>query len=290
MSTQIPAGVLSRLPAPFLVLTAVVSVQYGAALARDLFPVIGAGGTVFLRLLMAVLCLFMLFRPNIVTLYRQHFRIMALFGICIACSTLFFYLAVQRIPLGIAIAIEFIGPLVVAVRNSRTWLDRMCIGIAALSFALLVPDIGVHLDIWGVVAALIAAVFWGLYIITSPRVAAVASSYDGLIGGLIVALVIMSIPGVIQGGWQLLNPHILWQSFLMGIMAAIIPFTFEYNALQRLPARTYGVLVCSEPVVGAIIGWLILHESLNTNAIIAIIGITIASLGSTLTNKEEAHA
>ena len=290
MSTQISTSALSRLPAPFLVLTAVVSVQYGAALARDLFPFIGAGGTVFLRLLMAVLCLFALFRPNIITLFRQHFRIMTLFGICIACSTLFFYMAVQRIPLGIAIAIEFIGPLVVAVRNSRTWLDRMWIGIAGLSIALLVPDIGVRLDIWGVAAALIAAVFWGIYIITSPRVAAVASAYDGLIGGLIVSLVIMIIPGIMQGGWQLLNPHILWQSFLMGIMAAIIPFTFEYNALQRMPARTSGVLVCSEPVVGAIIGWLVLHESLNTNAVIAIIGITIASLGSTLTNKEESHA
>jgi inner membrane transporter RhtA len=290
MSTQIPAGALSRLPAPFLVLTAVVSVQYGAALARDLFPVIGAGGAVFLRLLIAVLCLSAIFRPNIVALYRQHFRIMALFGICIACSTLFFSLAVQRIPLGIAVAIEFIGPLVVAVRNSRTWLDRMWIGIAALSIALLVPDIGVHLDIWGVVAALVAALFWGLYIVTSPRVAKVASAYDGLIGGLIVALIIMSIPGILQGGWQLLSPNIIWHGFLMAIAAAIIPFTFEYNALQRLPARTYGVLVCSEPVVGAIIGWLVLHESLNTNAIIAIIGITIASLGSILTNKEESHA
>jgi inner membrane transporter RhtA len=149
MSTATPTSGLSRLPAPFLVLTAVVSVQYGAALARDLFPIIGAGGTVFLRLLMAVLCLSLLFRPNILVLYRQHFRIMTLFGICIACSTLFFYVAVQRIPLGIAIAIEFIAQLVVAVRNSRTWLDRMWIGIAALSIALLVPDIGVHLDIWG---------------------------------------------------------------------------------------------------------------------------------------------
>lgn len=289
MPNLVPVHGLSRVPAPFLVFIAVISVQYGAALARDLFPTIGAGGTVFLRLLVAVSCLFVLFRPNIVTLYRQHFRIMALFGMCIALSTLFFYLAVQRIPLGIAIAIEFIGPLVVAVRNSHTWRDRLWIGIAALSIALLIPDIGVRLDVWGVIAALIAAVFWGLYIVTAPRVAAVAAGYDGLIGGLVVALIIMSVPGIVQGGWQLLSPHILWQSFLMGIAAAIIPFTFEYNALQRLPARTYGILVCSEPVVGALIGWLILNETLNTNAVIAIIGITIASLGSTLTNKEQAH-
>jgi inner membrane transporter RhtA len=265
---------------------AVISVQFGAAMARDLFPVIGPGGTVWLRLGIAILFLTLIFRPTIWRTFRSHPKIMTAFGMSIALSTLFFYIAVERIPLGIAISIEFLGPLVVAVANARHWRDRMWIVLAAASLAMLIPDIGSNLDPWGIAAALVAGVFWGLYIVVSPKVGAVANEFDGLVVALIIAWFIMLVPGISQGGMALLQPEILWQSLLMGLAAAVVPFTCEFSALQRIPARVYGVLVCTEPIAGTIIGFIVLNEMLSIQALFAVIGVTIASVGATLSNKE----
>jgi inner membrane transporter RhtA len=286
MHTHGFAGSLQRVPATFLVMVAVISVQFGAAMARDLFPIIGPGGTVWLRLGVAILFLTLIFRPTIWRTFRSHPKIMIAFGMSIALSTLFFYMAVERIPLGIAISIEFLGPLAVAVINARHWRDRLWILLAAASLAMLIPDIGTSIDPWGVVAALIAGVFWGLYIVISPKVGAVANEFDGLVVALIVAWFIMLIPGITQGGMALLQPEILWQSLLMGLAAAVVPFTCEFSALQRIPARVYGVLVCTEPIAGTFIGFMVLNEMLSLQALFAVIGVTIASVGATLSNKE----
>lgn len=286
MHTHGLAGTLTRVPATLLVMIAVISVQFGAAMARDLFPVIGPGGTVWLRLGVAILFLTVIFRPTIWRTFRSHPRVMTLFGMSIALSTLFFYIAVERIPLGIAISIEFLGPLVVAVANARHWRDRLWIVLAAASLALLIPDIGSSIDPWGIAAALVAGVFWGLYIVISPKVGAVADEFDGLVVALIVAWFIMLIPGITQGGMNLMRTDILWQSLLMGLAAAVIPFTCEFSALQRIPARVYGVLVCTEPIAGTIIGFIVLNETLSLQAFFAVIGVTIASVGATLSNKE----
>lgn len=276
-----------RIPAPLYVLCAVISVQYGAALARPLFGTIGEAGTVFLRLTFAALILGIAFRPNLRAILSHHPRIITLFAVSMAASTACFYLAVARIPLGVAIAIEFIGPLGIALLNSHSWRDRIWVVIAAVSIALFVPDIGISLDAWGVVAAVCAAFFWGMYIVVSQRAGQQLPAFDGLVAGVVVAAILMSIPGILQGGWALVRVDVLWQSLLMAFAAAVIPFTFEFYALKRLPAQTYGILVCTEPLAGALIGWIVLHEALNGRAIVAIIGITIASLGSTLTRKEQ---
>jgi inner membrane transporter RhtA len=233
--------------------------------------------------------LYVLLRPNVVGLLRRNPWLIAAFGATIALSTVFFYISVSRIPLGVAIALEFIGPLMVALRNTRRLLERAWVLLAAASIALLVPDIGTTLDGWGVAAALVAGAFWGMYIVLAPRVAAVAKEYDGLVAALGVAWLILLIPGVWQGGAELLTFHVLWQSVVMGIMAAVIPFTFDFNALKRLPARVYGVLVCSEPIAGALVGFLVLDERLTLPAVGAIVGVTIASIGSTLTHTEGKH-
>lgn len=280
------AGTLQRVPATFLVMIAVISVQFGAAVARELFPVIGPGGTVWLRLSIAILFLTVIFRPTIWKTFRAHPMLMIGFGMSIALSTLFFYMAVERIPLGIAISIEFLGPLVVAVANARHWRDRLWIVLAAASLAMLIPDIGTNIDPLGMLAALVAGVFWGLYIVLSPKVGAVANEFDGLVVALIVAWCIMLIPGITQGGTNLLRFDILWQSLLMGLAAAVIPFTCEFSALQRIPARVYGVLVCTEPIAGTIIGFVVLNELLSFQALLAVLGVTIASVGATLSNKE----
>lgn len=277
---------MQRIPATLLVMISVISVQFGAAMARDLFPIIGPGGTVWLRIGIAIICLVLLFRPNIWRTFRAYPKVMLAFGMSIALSTLFFYIAVERIPLGIAISIEFLGPLVVAVLNARHWRDRLWILVAAASLALLIPDIGTHIDIYGVLAAAVAGVFWGLYIVISPKVAAVADEFDGLVVALIVAWCIMLVPGIMQGGTNLLRLDILWQSVLMGLAAAVIPFTCEFSALQRMPARVYGVLVCTEPIAGTLIGFFVLKEVLSIQALFAVIGVTIASIGATMSNKE----
>lgn len=283
---RISVTLFQRIPATVYVLCAVLSVQLGAALARPLFGTIGAAGTVFLRLAFASVIFTLIFRPKLLSIYRNHWRIIGSFAITIAASTGFFYVAVQRIPLGIAISVEFLGPLLVAVWHSRSWRDRMWVVIAAISIALLVPDIGDRLDVWGVLAALCAACFWGMYIVVSPRVSAVLPAFDGLVAAVIIATGLMCIPGIWQGGWQLVSGAVLWQSALMALAAAVIPFACEFYALRRMPARTYGILVCTEPIAGALIGWIVLGEALHTRAIFAIIGITIASLGSTLTTEE----
>lgn len=280
------AGTLQRVPATFLVMIAVISVQFGAAVARELFPVIGPGGTVWLRISIAILFLIVIFRPTIWRTFRTHPMLMIGFGTSIALSTLFFYMAVERIPLGIAISIEFLGPLVVAVANARHWRDRLWIVLAAASLAMLIPDIGTNIDPFGMLAALVAGVFWGLYIVISPKVGAVANEFDGLVVALIVAWFIMLIPGITQGGTNLLRTDILWQSVLMGLAAAVIPFTCEFSALQRIPARVYGVLVCTEPIAGTVIGFIVLNELLSFQALLAVLGVTIASVGATLSNKE----
>lgn len=282
-------GFLDRIPAPLAVLGAVISVQFGAALARDIFPVVGATGAVLLRVSIAIVCLWALIRPDILGLVRAHPRVIGLFGVTIALSTLFFYVAVSRVPLGVAIALEFVGPLGVAMWTSKRFIDRLWIVIAGLSIALLVPDIGTTLDPWGVAAALIAALFWGGYILLAPQVAAVASEYDGLVAALAVAWLCLLIPGIWQAGSALLSPHVLYQSIAMGILSAVIPFTCDFSALKRLPARTYGVLVCSEPIAGALVGYFWLHEALTGRTLGAIIGVTIASVGAALTHTGATH-
>jgi len=282
-------AILNKIPAPLVVLASVLSVQFGAALARGLFPIIGPAGTVLLRLTVAILCLWGMLRPPVWKILCAHPKLMSSFGISISLSTVFFYIAVSRIPLGVAIAIEFIGPLIVALWSSRRLIERMWVLIAAGSILLLVPDIGTALDIYGVGAALVAASFWGWYIVLAPKVAAVADEYDGLVTALCVAWLILLIPGVYQGGMRLFDISVLWQSLIMGIMAAVIPFTFDFNALKRLPARVYGVLVCSEPIVGALIGYVVLHERLTLATICAIVGVTVASVGATLTHQEVPH-
>ena len=271
-----------RVPAALLVLIAVISVQFGAALARPILPLVGEAGTVFLRMSVAIFFLTILVRPRVIPLLCAHWRPIVAFGVSIALSTLFFYAAVRRIPLGVAIAVEFIGPLGVAMLQSKSWRERMWVVLAALSISLLVPEIGTTLDGWGIVAALVAGVFWGTYILTSPKVSAVSNGFSGLVASLWVAWCILLIPGVTQAQWQLLNVDVLWQSVLMGLAAAVIPFTFETNALQRLPARTYGVLVCTEPIAGALIGFLVLQEALTPRIILAILGVTVAAIGTTL--------
>ena len=271
-----------RVPATLLVLIAVISVQFGAALARPILPLVGEAGTVFLRMSVAIFFLTILVRPRILPLIRAHWRPIVAFGASIALSTLFFYAAVRRIPLGVAIAVEFIGPLGVAMLQSKSWRERLWVLLAALSISLLVPEIGTTLDVWGIVAALIAGVFWGTYILTSPKVSAVSPGFSGLVASLWVAWCILLIPGISQAQWQLLNVDVLWQSVLMGLAAAVIPFTCDINALQRLPARTYGVLVCTEPIAGALIGYLVLHEELTPRIVLAIVGVTVAAIGTTL--------
>ncbi len=282
MQPSASRSVFDTVPAPVLVLISVFSVQLGAALARDLFPLVGAAGTVFLRVSVAILFLSLWLRPAVWQALRTHPRPIALFGVAIALSTLFFYAAVERIPLGVAIAIEFLGPLGLAMARSRTWRERTWVVLAMASMLLLVPDIGTQLDVWGVVAAGIAGAFWALYIHASPKVSAVTSGFTGLVASLWVAWLILLIPGILQGGMNLAQPAVLWQSLLMGIAAAVIPFTFEMRALQRLPAQVYGVLVCTEPIAGALIGYLVLHESLTPRILLAIIGVTVAAIGSTL--------
>lgn len=280
---------LNRFPAPALVLASVLSVQLGAALARGLFPLIGAAGTVLMRLTVAIICLMVLFRPNVWSVIRANPLVIFLFGCTIGLSTVFFYIAVSRIPLGVAIAVEFVGPLVVALWNSRRLIERVWVILAAASIVLLVPDIGTTLDGYGIAAALVAATFWGAYIVLAPRVAAVANEFDGLVAALCIAWMLLLIPGVLQGGVKLVLPDVIGQSIVMGILAAVIPFSFDFHALKRLPARVYGVLVCSEPIAGTLIGYVVLHEQLTLSTIGAIVGVTIASLGTTLTHKEGSH-
>jgi inner membrane transporter RhtA len=267
-------------PPTVLVLLAIASVQFGAALAKGLFDEIGAGGTVFLRVLFAALVLVALWRPSLRGHGRRELRLVVLFGLVLACMNLAFYAALDRIPLGVAVTFEFVGPLGVAVAGSRKALDLLWVALAAIGILLLSDFGGADLDGLGVGLALLAGALWAAYILLSALLGREFEGADALALAMVVGTVVLVPVGVADGGSDLLVPWILAVAAAVAVLSSAIPYTLEMEALRRMPTGVFGVLMSLEPAVAALAGFIVLGEELVAREVVAIVFVVAASAGA----------
>ena len=260
---------------------AMVSFQVGATFAKQLIPVIGAPGTTALRLGLSALILVVLQRPWRSMPSRSAWPVVAAYGVSLGAMNWVFYLALSRIPLGIAVAIEFVGPLAVAVWGSRRRLDYLWVGLAGIGLSLLLPltDSGAALDPIGVLYALAAGVGWALYIIFGQK-AGQAQGPSASTWGLIVAALLTVPVGVADAGARIVDSSILPFGFGVAIFSSALPYTLEMIALRRLSTKTFGTLMSFEPAIAAIAGVVLLHERLTLTQWTAIGAIVVASVGA----------
>jgi len=281
-STPAPSPATSSPALPIgLLLIAMMSVQVGAAAAKGLFPRVGAEGAAALRLL--------IFSPVMLAIWRPWRRRPALsslwwvlaYGATLGIMNLTFYLSLRTIPLGIAVALEFTGPLAVAVLHSRRWSDLIWVGLAVLGLLLLLPLKGLAkpLDPTGAALALAAGVLWGLYIVFGQKAGAAHGGAAVAMGGVIAALVAVPF-GVAHAGMALLDPAIWPAAIVVALMSSVIPYSCEMFGLTRLPARTFGILMSLEPAIAALSGFVFLHERLAPLQLLAVAAVILASLGT----------
>jgi inner membrane transporter RhtA len=270
----------SAVPPTGLVLVSILSVQCGAALAKNLFHALGPGGTVFLRICMAAIVLLIVSRPRLAGHSRADYGAAVLFGVVIAIMNLAFYAAIDRIPLGIAVTLEFVGPLGVAVAGSRRRLDLLWSVLAASGIVLLAPWGGASVDTIGVFLALLAGAGWAGYILLNVRVGRAFAGNSGLVLAMGIAGIVALPLGLGDVAPVRGDVWLLASGFGVAILSTVIPFSLEHAALKRLPAQVFGVLMSVEPAVAALVGGVLLKEALSTRAIVAMAVVTLASVGS----------
>ncbi len=261
-----------------LVLGGIVSVQVGAAIATTLFDEVGPGGAVFLRIFFAAVVLMVLWRPAL-RLEAGARDVLAL-GVLLGVMNLTFYQALDRIPLGIAVTLEFVGPLTVAILGSRRRLDLLWVALAATGLVLLAPVPGSDLDALGCAFALIAGGCWGLYILATARVGRALPGGGGLAIAMVIAAVVALPFGLVEGGTDLIDGELLAIGFGVAILSSAIPYSFELEALRRLPESVFGVLMSLEPAVAAAAGFVLLSQGLAAREIVAIGLVLAASAGA----------
>lgn len=257
--------------------------QTGAGVARGLFDDVGPGGTVLLRMLFGAIVLVALWRPRVSGRRREDMAVAVLFGLVLAAMNFTFYEAIDRIPLGIAVTIEFAGPLAVAVAGSRRRLDLAWVVLAAVGILLLVRTGGGGADAAGVAFALAAAACWAGYIVLSQRVGRAFPRAEGLALAMVVGTIALVPVGVADGGSSLLTVHALAVGAVVGLLSSAIPYTLELEALRRLPARVFGVLLSLDPAVAALAGFVILGQDLGPRELLGIGFVVAASAGASAT-------
>lgn len=268
-----------------LVVGSCLSLPFGAAVAAQLFPLLGPWGVTSMRIAIAALLLVVVVRPRPRGWTRGQWTAAALFGVSLACMNGFFYAAIDRIPLGPAVAIEFLGPLVLAALLTRRAADAAWVAVALVGMVLLGVDglIGAEpLDPLGVAFVLVAAGFWVMYIRMSARVGALIPGSGGLAMGLLVAAVLLIPVGVPTAVTVAGDPQLLLLAALTAVLSSVIPYSFELAALRRLPQRVFGVLLSLEPAFATLAGWLVLGQSATPLRMLAIALVVAASVGTTL--------
>ena len=265
-----------------LALLAILSVQMGAAVGEGLFSAIGPLGTTFLRLGFAAIMLLLLWRPQVRGLTRAQYINVLLFGIVLAAMNGAFYSAIRFIPLGVAVTLEFVGPLGLALVQSRRVKDVVWALLAVVGILLLAPIGHEAVNLIGAGLAILAGIFWAAYIVCSARVGQSFPGGRGLALAVAVATVVIAPLGISSGGAALLRLQVLLTGVGIAILSSVIPFSLELEALRRLPSRVFGVLMSIEPAVATLIGFLVLREAIGLRAIVAMALIVSASVGVSL--------
>jgi inner membrane transporter RhtA len=268
---------------------AMVSVQVGAALVKGLFPAVGVAGATTLRLAIASVILAAVWRPWRLRPTAREAGSIVVYGVAMGCMNFCFYSALSRIPLGIAVALEFTGPLAVAIAASHRALDYVWVALAALGLLALLPMGHGAVSGVGIAFALGAGVCWALYIVFGRKAGDAHGGITTAVGTIIGALVIAPI-GVVQAGGSLFNPAVLPAALGVAVLSSALPYSLEMFALTRIPTRTFGVLMSAEPALGALSGLAFLHERLSLIQWAAIVSIMAASAGSAATSGTAAVA
>ncbi len=283
-----PDGLLARTPSTALVLGGIASVQFGAALAATLFDRAGPAGTALLRLVFGSLVLLAVWRPRLAGRTRAELELAAVFGLVLAGMNLSFYGAIDRIPLGIAVALEFVGPLTVALAGSRRRLDLLWVALAAVGIVALTRGGGHGLDALGVTLALLAGALWGTYIVLNARLGQAFEGGTGLALAMCVGTVAVAPLGLVEGAGGLLSGEALALGAAVGVLSSAIPYSFEVEALRRIRPAVFGVLMSLEPAVAALAGLIVLGQRLGGRVLIGIALVIIASVGAVRSGREAA--
>ena len=263
-------------------------IQLGAALSEPLFDRIGPSGTVVLRLVFAALILWPFVRPRLRGRSRADLRAAVALGVCSGALTLAFFEAISRIPLGVAVTIEFLGPLGVALAGSRHARDVIWVALAGGGVALLTlgDGAGEPIELAGVLFALLSGCCWAAYIVLTKQVGARWQGFDGLAVSLAVAALVSLPFGVTGAGGDLLQPGVLLAGIGLALLMPLIPYALELVSLRRLPTALFGVIMSLEPAIAALLGFLVLSQSLAVTGIVAIAMVVVASAGATLSARE----
>lgn len=277
---------MRRLPPEMLVLAGIGSVQFGAAFANELFDEAGPGGVVLVRLVLSAAILLAFARPTLRGRSRSDLTAVIAFGLVLGAMNWSFYEALHRLPLGVAVTIEFTGPLAVAVAGSRRALDAVWLVLAGGGVALLALRGGHHgIHAAGVVLALVAATCWALYILLAQRVGRTFAQLDGLAIALAIATLVVLPAGIVEGGDALFGAHVIAGGLGVAVLSSVIPYSLELMALRRLTAYRFGLLMSLEPAVAALAGVIVLGQTLTAILIIALVMVVAASVGNTLTAR-----
>ena len=267
-----------------LVALGMVFTQTGASFAKGLFPLVGAAGATTLRLTLAALVLVILFQPWRQRLDGGQWRAVLMYGGAMGAMNLFFYAALATIPLGVAVALEFTGPLAVALAGSRKPLDFAWIVLAVAGLALLLPlgqSTG-EIGFGGVLLALAAGACWAGYIIFGQRAGSGGGPHITALGVSVAAIIALPF-GVATAGTALLDPAILPIALGVALLSSAIPYALDMVALPHIPSRLFGILMSGQPALGALSGFAILNETLTIWQLAGIAAVIVASLGATAT-------
>lgn len=272
-------------PAGLLVALGAISVQWGAALATGLFARIGPAGAVALRLVLGAAVLVAATRADPRRLRRTDLAAVAAFGVALAAMNLSFYEAIDRIPLGVAVTVEFVGPLAVALAGSRRLLDAVWALLAGAGVLLLGAAPGGHLDEAGVALALLAGGCWAGYILLSREVGRRVEGVGGLALAMVVAAVAITPAGVVAGGGHLLEPAVLERGLAVALLSSVVPYSLELIALRRVSPRAFGILLSIDPALAAAAGLVVLGQHLRGGEVVAVVLVVAANAGSALASS-----
>ena len=277
---------LTRFPPVTAVLLSIVSVQGGAAIAKGLFSLLGASGTASVRICFSALILIVALRPSLKQLNAAQWKAIIPYGIVLGAMNLLFYCALARIPMGVAVSLEFIGPLVLALAGSRRALDLLWIILAGVGIAFIAPWSENGIDLLGVVFALLAGGCWAIYILLSKHAGAKLPGQLAVTVGMLFAALTVLPFGVIEGNLHLMTPYILMLGVTLAIFSSVLPFSLEMQALRTMPPRVFSILMSLEPAVAALIGFWLLGEHLLLSQWLAVACIVIASSGAAFKGRE----
>ena len=263
-----------------LVVLGVFTAQIGGAYAVELFDELGPAGAAFGRLAFAAVILVAIWRPRVRGRPRADLRVAVAFGLALGAMNFCIYQAMDRIPLGVAVTFEFLGPLGVAVVGSRRALDLLWVVLAAAGIALLADYGGGSLDAVGVAFALAAGALWAAYIVLSQRTGTLFGGGSGLAVAMVAGAVLVAPFGIAGAGTELLRPDLLAALLAVALASSVLPYSFDLEALRRLPTRVFGVLMSLEPAVAALAGLVVLGQGLAARDWLAIGLVVIASAGA----------